>query len=322
MWNEIARILANEDNFLVVSHVNPDGDAIGSLLGLALALEDAGKDVWAYLPDSRPDMYDFLPIPKRLTGDELKIPQDRKWIIALDSAEASRIAAPLERFRIRGKLVNIDHHPTNPMFGDINLVTPDANSTAQMVFQLLKGAGLEVSPLAGICLYTGLVTDTGCFRFSGVDGNTFRIAAELLDSGVDSYEVCRHIYEEFPSYRLKLEKAILERMETLLDGRLCLSVLYQKDFDKYGGGPSDIEGVVNRLRSIRGVEVGVLITQVHNNGAKASLRSKGEIDVARLAASLGGGGHKRASGLKSSLPPDQLKPIIIKAVEEAMNPEK
>jgi phosphoesterase RecJ-like protein len=319
-WNEIAGILAKKDRFLIVSHVNPDGDAIGALLGLALALEEMGKDVWAHLPDSRPALYSFLPAARNLVGSEYEAPQDRDWIISLDAADESRIACSIDIFRDKARLLNIDHHPTNPMFGDMNLVVPEANSTAEMVFKLLEIAGHDLSRQVGICLYTGLVTDTGCFRYSGVNGETFRIAARLLDTGIDSYEVCQRIYEEFPPYRLQLEKKILERMEISLDGRLCVSVLYQKDFDIYGGGPSDIEGVVNKLRGISGVEVGALITEIDGNGAKASLRSKGLVDVALVAASLGGGGHSRASGLKSRLGPDKLKSLIMKAVEEAMNP--
>ncbi len=244
---------------------------------------------------------------------------DRDWVISLDAAERSRIAGEINGYLDRAKLINIDHHPTNPDFGHLNMVRPEANSTAEIVFQLLRNIGQNISPEVGICLYTGLVTDTGCFRFSGVNGNTFRIASELLDTGVDAYEVCRRLYEEFPPHRLKLEKAILDRMEIHLDGRLCLSVIYQEDFNTYGGQPSDIEGVVNRLRSLRGVEVGALITEVSGNGTKASLRSKNEIDVAKIAVSLGGGGHHRASGLRSPMTPKELKYALIKAIETAFN---
>lgn len=319
MENEIAKILANGDRFLVVSHVNPDGDAIGSLMGLSLALEDMGKDVWALMPDNKPTLYDFLPEPRNLAKSFEDAPMDRDWIISLDAAEKSRIAGEINGYLHRGQLINIDHHPTNPGFGHVNMVRPEANSTAEMVFRLLRTIGLKISPEVGICLYTGLVTDTGCFRFSGVNAETFKIASELLDTGVDAYEVCRRLYEEFPPHRLKLEKAILDRMEIHLDGRLCISVIYQEDFNTYGGQPSDIEGVVNRLRSLRGVEVGALITEVSGNGTKASLRSKNDIDVAKIALSLGGGGHHRASGLRSEMPPADLKLALIKAIDNAFN---
>ncbi len=196
MNREIAGIVQNEDKFLVVSHVNPDGDAVGSLLGMYLALSEMGKQVWPFSGEKFPDLFDFLPGINALITTPEGIDDTPAWIIALDVAEERRICGDIKLFREKAKLINIDHHPTNPEFGDLNYVKPAATSTAELVHEVLAGAGYKISADVGKCLYTGLITDTGGFRFSGVDSTTLRVGAEMLGSGFDSYQVTRHLFEE------------------------------------------------------------------------------------------------------------------------------
>jgi phosphoesterase RecJ-like protein len=321
MIEKIASILRTEDNFVVVTHVNPDGDALGSLLGTHLALLEMGKQSHALCADKFPTIYDFLPGHEQIISDVVDIANPPKFIIAVDAAEEKRISGNILGLRGGTQLINIDHHETNPGFGDFNFVRTDATSTAELVHQLLKTAGYKLSPDVGKCLYTGLVTDTGGFRFAGVNNQTLTLGAEMLSAGLDSYDVTRPLFEEYPIRRIYLERLVLERVEILLDGKLVLSVLYSEDFKKFGAEMSETENLVNRLRENKGVLAGILFTTMPDNVVRVSFRSKDSLDVSAIAKSLGGGGHRYAAGLTSTLPLEELKGRIIRAVTEALDSE-
>jgi bifunctional oligoribonuclease and PAP phosphatase NrnA len=314
----IPEILTRNESFIVVTHVNPDGDAIGSLLGMHLALRDMGKQSRPVCRGGVPAMYRFLPGVDEIMEESGSINDPPGWIISVDAATEQRISGDLRGIRPPAMLINIDHHPTNPGFGDVNLVDPTAASTAELVLTILKQAGYQLSVDVGKCLYTGLVTDTGGFRFSGVNARTMKLAAEMLESGFDSYDVTRHLFEEYPIRRLELERLLLDRIEILLDGRLVVSTLYADDFTRLGVTMSDSENLVNRLRESSGVEVGALLTNMSEELTRVSLRSKDQVDVSKIAASLGGGGHCHAAGIKSSVPLADLKQRITAAVQEAL----
>jgi phosphoesterase RecJ-like protein len=319
MKREIAQILREDDGFLVVTHVNPDGDAIGSMLGMTNALKEMGKSAWAFAGGDLPGQFDFLPGFSSVLVQGKSLPEQPKWIIALDAAEIDRIFGEIKPFIPPARIINIDHHKTNPLFGDFNLVDPDASSTAELVFRLVQEAGRKPSINVAKCLYTGLVTDTGCFRYSGVTAQTLCVGADLLSCGLRSYDVTRALYEENSYTRTQLERVMLDRMELKLDGRLCLSVLLESDFTSLGAGQSETENLVDRLREIRGVEVGALITEVSHEITRVSFRSKGGVDVALLAKSFGGGGHRSAAGLRTSDPPHVIKDKIITSVNSVLN---
>jgi len=321
MIEKIASILKTEDNFVVVTHINPDGDALGSLLGMHLALVEMGKQSHAFCADKFPAVYDFLPGHEHIISDVIGIANPPKFIIAVDAAEKKRISGDISSLRGRAQLINIDHHTTNPEFGDFNFVQTDATSTAELVHQVLKTAGYKISPDVGKCLYTGLVTDTGGFRFAGVNSQTLMLGAEMLGAGFDSYDVTRPLFEEYPIHRIYLERLVLERLEILLGGRLVLSTLYSEDFKKFGAEMSETENLVNRLRESKGVLAGILFTTMPDNIVRVSFRSKDSLDVSAIAKSLGGGGHSHAAGLKSTLPLQELKAKIIQAVAEALDSE-
>jgi bifunctional oligoribonuclease and PAP phosphatase NrnA len=317
MISRIAEIIQDHDHFLVLTHTNPDGDAVGSLLGMHLALQEMGKQSWAISGEPLPSQYDFLGARGKVISAPQAINGSPAWIIALDCASEDRMSPDVSAFRPAAGLINIDHHVTNPLFGDVNMVEVEAACSAELVLKVLKSAGYWLSPSVAKCLYTGLITDTGCFRYSGVTSRTFRVAADLLESGFNSYEVCRHLYEEFPLSRFQLEALVLDRMEMMLQGTLVVSTLYEDDFRRLSVDTSETENLVNRLREIRGVEAGVLITQVSDHLTRVSLRSKGQLNVAQIAKSFGGGGHIRAAGFKTVLPPELVKTKLVEAVAEA-----
>ncbi len=317
MINNIADILRDQDDFLVVTHVNPDGDAVGSLLGMHLALQEMGKRSWALVGEQIPSQYDFLGPRTKVLTDPLSVHGTPRWIISLDCADQGRISADLRRFRPPCGVINIDHHVTNPLFGELNFVETEASCSAELAFRVLRQAGYALSRTVGKCFYTGLITDTGGFRYPGVNSRTFQIASDLLQSGFDSYDVSRHLYEEYPLSRFQLEALMLDRMEMMLQRTLVVSVLYLDDFRRLDVDPSETENLVNRLREIRGVEAGVLITQASEQLTRVSLRSKGQLNVAQIAKAFGGGGHLRAAGFRSSEPPEVIKNRLIEAVGEA-----
>lgn len=314
--NNIAGILRDQDRFAVLSHVNPDGDAVGSVLGMYVSLKKMGKQAWVLTDEPFPGMYDFLPGCRDVLTKQESQNITPSWILCLDVASENRTSVDIEKMRLKAGLINIDHHITNVSYGDWNLVDPQATSTAELVYRLIKAAGHPLSRDAAKCLYTGLITDTGCFRFSGVREHTMRLAAELLSPGLDSYQITRYLYEEYPIHRMELERLLLSRVELKLGGILAMSHLHYKEFQAIGAALSDGENLVDRLRENRGVEVGVLLTQVSDDTVRASFRSKDLLDVSAVAAVFGGGGHRRAAGLRSKLPLEELKNRIIFEIQK------
>ncbi len=319
MIEQIAEIINKHDKFLVITHVNPDGDAIGSLLGMYLALREMGKTAAPVLGTKFPALFEFLPGKDDVLIGLESINFDPTYIISLDVAAENRISPQVDALRETATLINVDHHPTNPGYGNINHIQRHANSTTQLVYEILEKAGHPLSIDVGKCLYTGLITDTGCFKFAGVTSKTFELAAKLLEPGVDNYEITRYLFEEFAVSRLALEKLMLERLEILLDGKLVLSHLDLEDFEEIGADLSEGENLVNRLRETRGVEVGGLITKLSDNLCKVSLRSKGLIDVSAIASELGGGGHRRAAGIKASMSPQKLRIRLLELISTALS---
>ncbi len=314
--NKIAQILRDRDCFAVLSHINPDGDAVGSVLGMYIALKEMGKQAWALNDEAFPNMYDFLPgyedvLTQRACQDIFP-----EWIICLDVASDKRTSVEIEKMRVKAGLINIDHHITNCSYGDFNLVEPQATSTAELVYRVLREAGHKLSTDVAKCLYTGLITDTGCFRFAGVREHTMRLAAELLSPGLDSYQITRYLYEEYPIHRMELERLLLSRVELKLDGLIAMSHLHYKDFQALAAPMSDGENLVDRLRENKGVEVGVLLTQVSDDTIRVSLRSKEILNVSAVAEVFGGGGHARAAGMRSNLPISELKNKIIAEIQK------
>jgi phosphoesterase RecJ-like protein len=277
-----------------------------------------GKNVVPLAGGAIPDTLEFLPGTYGYITDWPDGRPKPKWIVSVDTAEEQRIWGDIKSLRNGARLINIDHHETNPEFGDLNVIIPGATSTAEIVYQILMQTGYSLSVDAGKCLYAGLYTDTGGFRFSGVSSSTLQIGSELLAAGFQSHDVTGPLLEEQPLNRLRLEQVMLERMEILLDGRLAVSTLFQEDFDRLNARQSDTENLVDKLRTIRGVEAAVLMTCVSHELTRVSFRSKGSLNVATIAKSLGGGGHPHAAGLKTPLQPTALQVRIELAIKAAM----
>jgi phosphoesterase RecJ-like protein len=300
----IADALRQHDRFLVVTHENPDGDALGSLLAATLALGQLGKDAVMYLAGeaSLPAEYAFMPLEKLVR--EPPSDGDGRVLLAVDCAKEDRIGdedalsrAPL--------VVNVDHHHDNTRFGDVNLIVADASSTGEVLRDVFAELGVELTPDLAEPLYIALVTDTGRFQYANTTPKALRLAAELVEAGADIHAVFQEVYESVEFAKLKLLARALDRAEVLEGGRIVVSHLLRSDFAEAGASEPYSEGIIDYLRAVEGAELAVLIREQLNNAAQAhkgSLRSSiDELDVSAIARRFGGGGHRQAAGFSTDL---------------------
>jgi phosphoesterase RecJ-like protein len=314
--NDLAAVvdaLRGHDRFLATTHVNADGDALGSLLGMTLGLRQLGKDVEMILgPQERiPAEYRFLPLTDLLR----EAPDDagERVLLCLDCASEHRLTAP--GLRERAPLVlDVDHHHDNTRFGDVNLIVPDASSTSEIVADLLAELGVRITPEIAEPLYIALVTDTGRFQYSNTTPKALRLAADLVEAGADVHHVFQRVYENVDFAKLKLLARVLERAQAYEDGRVIISYLLRGDFAEVGAEEPYSEGLIDYLRSVEGAELVALIREPPRDEGPArrvSLRaSADEIDVSRIARASGGGGHRQAAGFSSEASIDEIAAFI------------
>ena len=298
---EVLNLLGQYQHFALTTHVNPDGDALGSELALYSILKDLGKRVHIFNTDITPEIYHFLPFQHHI-----KPPADLKTVysgimpevlVVLDSGSLDRIGDQLARqLQPTEVIVNIDHHNTATKFGDLNLIETGASSTAEIVYRLIQASGLEVGPERALCLYTGLMFDTGCFRYSNSTSVAHRIAADLIEEGISVDEVYRFVYDTVPQVRLHLLGDVLQTLETTEDAKIAWISVTQDALKENEASSNDLEGVVNYIRSIDSVEVAIVANELETGDTKISMRSKTNVDVGQICGLYDGGGHVRAAG--------------------------
>jgi phosphoesterase RecJ-like protein len=305
---EIARRLTRRPlRLAIATHRNPDGDAIGSMLGLTRALRAAGHDVVMHHPDHTPvpDEFAFLVADGEIVTTGPPPVDEQRILIAVDCASEGRLWTDHSPREGVVEVFNLDHHHDNTRFGDLNLVDPDASSSAEVVVHVLEAAGMPITQDVAEPLYVGILTDTGRFCYSNTGLEAHRIAGLCISAGVDPHLIARQLYEEQPECRLRLLGRVADHAKLLCDGRLMLVALGPDDFHAAGG--DDTEGIVEAMRSIRGVEVAGLARQSGHKGWRVSLRScDGDPDVSAMARKYGGGGHRSAAGFSTTLPIDEL----------------
>ena len=303
-YDTLLELLDRHQNFALSTHINPDGDAIGSELSLYLFLTQLGKSVRIFNTDTVPGNYRFLPSWDTIEEAHLIGTYRPEVLIVLDASTLERIGKTLaETLRPTYTLVNIDHHATAKAFGDINLIEPSASSTSEIVYTLIKYHQSPISKACALCLYTGLMFDTGCFRYSNATAETHRIAAELIEIGEFAPdEVYRHVYEHIPVSKIRLLSEILRTLQVTDDGKIASVYATQAMFLKTGTAPEAVEGVVNQIQAIAGVEVALCVCELRDGSTKVSLRSQGQVDVSELASEFEGGGHSRAAGCRVVMP--------------------
>jgi len=302
--------LSGRERFLLTAHEGPDGDALGSLLGLHEVLTQLGKDSVMFMAAKEfplPIEYRFLPLEE--VFHEPPADMADRTVVFLDCGNIDRV--PVEWLTAGGNdIINIDHHHDNTRFGDVNLVEVGASCTAEIVYDLALLLGAKITPEIAAALYVGLITDTGKFMYENTNAHTHRVAADLIDAGVSVDDTYRRLYEHVPLEKLRLVSRALDGIASYCDGALAVSYITLADYEVTGAGEEMTEGLIDHLRSIDGVKVAVVVRDLGDRGRsarKVSLRSSaGDVDVSAIARLNGGGGHKRAAGFSTDLPYEQL----------------
>ena len=311
---QIGRVLREHHKFAVLSHVRPDGDALGSTLALALSLQELGKEVRAWNEEGMLQKYSFLPQAELLTPPA-KVAEDFDVVIALDTAVQNRLGSSTAAIRKAKLWINIDHHPSNPRYGDLVYIDPTAPATGQILFELLTGQKLPITPAIAENIYAAISTDTGSFQYPNTTARTFEIAAELIRCGVDVGKTSQQLYENFPRRRIELLRELLGTMHFGCEGRLAWFALSQAGAQALGVIPEDNEGLIDHLRAVHGVIVAVFFEELRDGKVRVSMRSKNEaVDVCAICKQFGGGGHVLAAGARVAGP---LAEVEEKIVEKA-----
>ena len=318
----VDELRAAEKVFLT-THENPDGDALGSLLGMHELLRLLGKDSVMFMSsDQFPLPHEYRDLPFEGVLGQPPDDLEERLVVFLDCGNIDRM--PVEFLKTADvRILNIDHHHDNTRFGHVNLVVPGASCTAEIVFGLSKQLGVELTPPIAEALYIGLVTDTGKFMYKNTTAEAHRMAAKLIEAGVDVQGVYRRLYENLPWARLQLLSRALRRVRRFDDGRLTVTHLTKEDFNETGSRETDSEGIVDHIRTVEGTAVAVLVRELLSDDReglrKVSLRAtNGAVDVSRIARRLGGGGHQQAAGFSTELELPELVERLRTEVEQQL----
>ncbi len=311
---QAAEAIRGGERFLVTTHENPDGDALGSMLAMKLALDQLGKDSSMLLVGDAPlpGEYSFMP----LEGLLRHLPDDasERILLALDCANESRIGPDPEVLQLSPLVVDIDHHHDNSRFGDVNVIDATASSTGELLRDLFRELEIELTAEIAESLYIALVTDTGRFQYTNTTPKSLRLAAELVEAGADLHRIFQGVYESVQFAKLKLLARALERAQVYEGGRLVVSYLLRDDFQQVGAAEPYSEGIIDYLRAVEGADMAVLIREPPRSGGplhRVSLRaSHDELDVSAIARKSDGGGHRQAAGFSSEASIEEITDFV------------
>ncbi len=301
-------------NILILTHENPDGDAVGSSLGFMHALKKIGKQVTVLIPEIN-NMYSFLPGFSEIKH-EIENVEDFDLCIALDSSDTERLFICKPYFEKIEHTIVIDHHITNQNFGDVNYVNAVASSTCQNLIIVLAAMEIAINKEMAECIYTGILTDTGGFRYN-TQSETFEFAAMLLETGIDISKIYRIVFDTTTEKRTRLLSRALDRLEILEDGKIAFTYITTQDVDELQNEDGDYENIVNYGRNISGVEVSIFARE-KDGRYKISLRANEYVDVSQIASKYAGGGHLRAAGLEMAMPLEQVKQTLVEEIKKQL----
>jgi phosphoesterase RecJ-like protein len=310
----IADAIRKHERFLVTTHENPDGDALGSLLAMTLALRELGKDAAMYLFGEVPipKEYAFMEFAELLRGSNPDVAD--RVVVAVDAANERRLGPQADLLAKAPFVIDIDHHHDNTRFGDINLIVGTASSTGEILRDLFRELDVELTPEIAEALYIAVVTDTGRFQYANTTAKALRLAAELVEAGADVHRVFQGIYENVAFAKLKLIARALEHAQVFEGGRVIVSHLERSDFDAAGAEEPYSEGIIDYLRAVEGAEIAALIREPPTQDGptrRVSLRTTTEgVDVSEIARKSGGGGHQMAAGFSSESSVDEITEFI------------
>lgn len=316
MMQQIINHLKKSKQVFIASHVHPDGDAIGSLIGLGLALEQIKCKVRLHNESPLPAVYQFLPSIHKIRNQTVDFSEFDTAII-VDCSDLHRIgraAAAVSRIPV---VINIDHHTTNTRFGDLQLVDPTASSTAEIIHRIIRKLEVAVDTGMAYAIYTGIMADTGSFRFSNTTPEAFIISHDMVKLGADPHKVAHYVYETISLNRIKLLNMLYDTIELSENGKMSIMILTQKMLDATGTHIEDVNGLINYAKRIENVKLAVLLYERRSsrgmsNGGHfhVSLRSDGSVNVAAIASSFGGGGHQTAAGFDIKTTLKDLKSTV------------
>lgn len=313
----IAKVLKAKQSFIVASHQNPDGDAMGSSLGLGLALMEMGKQVTFYNRDGVPENLHFLPksdlVMKTIPAENYDLG------IICDCADKTRVSEDFAKFQGIKEWMIVDHHETSQKIADYNLIIPTAAASGEVVYRVLKEMHVPFTPEIATNLYCAFVVDTGSFRYSNTNAEVLTMAADLVEHGADPWYVSRHLYENFPVTRVKVLAEVLKSLEIRREGSVAAILISQKMLKETGADLEVTEEFINYARSIQGVEVAVKFREIDPTHYRMSLRSKGKVDVSKIAAKFNGGGHKYAAGFSLDGSLEEVKKKVYAFVDQALS---
>jgi bifunctional oligoribonuclease and PAP phosphatase NrnA len=312
---KVARAIEAHERFVVTTHENPDGDALGSLLAAKLTLDKLGKEAEMYLAGTLPvpNEYRFMPLQQVARGAAPVM--DGRVLLAVDCANESRLGPNAPALLDGARFVlNIDHHHDNTRFGDVNLIVPEASSTGEILRDVIRALDIELTPEIAEALYIAVVTDTGRFQYSNTSAKALRLAAELVEAGADVHRIFQGVYENVAFAKLKLLARALDHATVLEGGRVIVSHLEREDFEEAGAEEPFSEGIIDYLRAVEGAEIAALIREPPSGNGPArrvSLRTTEEgLDVSAIARKSGGGGHKQAAGFPSEASVGEITDFI------------
>jgi phosphoesterase RecJ-like protein len=325
--DQVAEKIRGARHIVLATHLRPDGDAVGSLLGLAAILEGMGKQVVRYLEEPVPGLYDFLPFRDLVETDLEKVTSyaascaDDCLCVALDCGDFSRLGSSGPALKMIHPFVVIDHHQGNPGFGDLDWIEAGRSSTGEMVCDLAEVLQAKISPQAAECLYTAITTDTGSFQYDCTTEHTFEVAGKLVTCGVRPATISQALHDSSSFARLALMQLVLATLESYFDDQIGVIQVSQKMLQATGTTLEDCEGLINLPRSVKEVRVALFLKETDSDGSKVSvsLRAKGDCDVAEIAAQFGGGGHRNAAGCRmSGQSMTQVRDTMLPVLEKAL----
>jgi len=314
--------IMENDHFLVVSHLQPDGDAASSTMALGLILEALGKSYALANADPMPQKFHYMAGYEHIRHiNDADESTKRLYhnVIAVDCADYSRVGSVQLWFSEEATILNIDHHPTNDGFGKVRLIDPEAAATVEILYGLVESLGIGWNKELATCIYTGLLTDTGGFRYSNTTPKVMQIASHMLSCGAEGNHLAEYLLERVAYSHILLLKRALSSLSFEANNRICWMQVTQQDIVETGANNEDLEGLVNYPRNIEGVQVGLLFKEVSPNIVKVSFRSDGNVDVSKFAHSHGGGGHVRAAGCTLRLPLAEAVPFIIEQLQGCLS---
>lgn len=311
-------LIERSNNIVIASHINPDGDNLGSSLALTLALKKFNKKVSIIKSDIIPDTFSFLPGIDLMQDLDNNL-DDVDLFIALDCGDKDRLGDNKSILKHANNTINVDHHISNTNFGDVNIVVSDAAATGELVYYIIKEMNIEIDQDIATNLYSAISTDTGSFKFESVTSNTHKIVAELLDTGIDKADINIKLYENMSLTRMKLFIKALTTLEILNNGKIVIMEVTQDMLEETHSSMEDTEGIIAFIRKLDTVEVACLMKELEEEEIKISLRTKKYADASLICEKFNGGGHKRAAGCTILKDIRTAKDLIIESIQEELN---